>query len=162
MKVPRRGVELELQLSVYAPAIAMQDPSHMCYLYRSNNGSLTHWKGPGIEPTSSWILVGFVTMEPHWEPPKSSHFDNTLLSCIIYIILWCTKMKNDRKFKKITDITLSFHVVKNHYISWNKDYLILSNIKPERKGSARHSSRDLEDKILLSWKLESGGKKKKR
>ena len=23
--------------------------------------------GPGIEPTSSWILVGFVTAKPQWE-----------------------------------------------------------------------------------------------
>ena len=29
-----------------------------------NVGSLTHWVRPGIEPTSSWILVGFVTSEP--------------------------------------------------------------------------------------------------
>ena len=30
-------------------------------------GSLTHWERPGIEPKSSWILVWFVTTEPHWE-----------------------------------------------------------------------------------------------
>ena len=30
----------------------------------SNARSLTHWTGPGIEPTSSWVLVGFVTTEP--------------------------------------------------------------------------------------------------
>ena len=30
-------------------------------------GSLTHWAGPGIEPTSSWILVGFMSTEPWWE-----------------------------------------------------------------------------------------------
>jgi len=29
----------------------------------SNAGSLTHWAGPGIEPTTSWFLVGFVN---HW------------------------------------------------------------------------------------------------
>ena len=26
----------------------------------SNNGSLTHWARPGIDPPSSWIIVGFV------------------------------------------------------------------------------------------------------
>ena len=31
------------------------------------NGSLTHWVGPGMEPASSWIPVGFVTLEPRWE-----------------------------------------------------------------------------------------------
>ena len=33
----------------------------------SNTGSLTHLVGPGIEPPSSWILVGFVAAEPQWE-----------------------------------------------------------------------------------------------
>ena len=33
----------------------------------SNAGSLTHGAGPGIKPTSSWILVRFVTAEPQWE-----------------------------------------------------------------------------------------------
>ena len=28
---------------------------------------LTHWARPGIEPKSSWVLVGFVTTEPQWE-----------------------------------------------------------------------------------------------
>ena len=26
----------------------------------SNTGSLTHWARPGVEPTSSWMLVGFL------------------------------------------------------------------------------------------------------
>ena len=29
-----------------------------------NARSLTHWVRPGIEPASSWVLVGFVTTEP--------------------------------------------------------------------------------------------------
>ena len=29
--------------------------------------SLTHWARPGMEPTSSWILVRFITAEPQWE-----------------------------------------------------------------------------------------------
>ena len=37
-----------------------------------NARSLTHWARPGIEPTSSWILVGFITTEPQQE------------------LLWCT------------------------------------------------------------------------
>ena len=32
-----------------------------------NAGSLIHWVRPGMEPTSSWILVMFVTTEPQWE-----------------------------------------------------------------------------------------------
>ena len=56
----------------------------------SNAGSLTHWAGPGIEPTSSWILIVFVSAEPQWElllicfdklfsPSSSSH--NPWLYC---------------------------------------------------------------------------------
>ena len=33
----------------------------------SNPGSLTHWAGPGIKYSSSWILVGFVSTEPQQE-----------------------------------------------------------------------------------------------
>ena len=32
-----------------------------------NTGSFTHGAGPGIEPASSWVLVGFVTAEPQGE-----------------------------------------------------------------------------------------------
>ena len=32
-----------------------------------NAGSLTHGEGPGTEPASSWIWVGFVTAEPQGE-----------------------------------------------------------------------------------------------
>ena len=32
-----------------------------------NAGSLTHWVRPRIEPTSSWILVGFITTKPWWK-----------------------------------------------------------------------------------------------
>ena len=34
---------------------------------QGNAGSLTHWVRAGIEPASSWILVGFITTEPRWE-----------------------------------------------------------------------------------------------
>ena len=37
------------------------------YTAHGNTGSLTHQVGPGIKPTSSWILVVFVTAEPQWE-----------------------------------------------------------------------------------------------
>ena len=33
----------------------------------SNAGSLTHWMRPGIKPSSSWILIRFVTTEPQRE-----------------------------------------------------------------------------------------------
>ena len=45
IKVPRLGVKSELQLLAYTTA-------------HSNTAR------PGVEPTSSWMLVGFVTTEP--------------------------------------------------------------------------------------------------
>ena len=50
MEVPRLEIKSELQLLAHTTA-------------HSNSGSLTHWAGPWIEPTSSWILVWFVN---HW------------------------------------------------------------------------------------------------
>ena len=36
MKVPRLGVELELQLPAYTTAIATQNPKHICNLHHSS------------------------------------------------------------------------------------------------------------------------------
>ena len=36
----------------------------------SNARSLSHWVRPGIEPTTSWFLVRFVSTAPQWELPK--------------------------------------------------------------------------------------------
>ena len=40
----------------------------------SNAGSLTHTVRPGIEPTSSWMLVRFVSPAPQQEPQVVDHF----------------------------------------------------------------------------------------
>ena len=57
----------------------------------SNTGCLTHWVVPGIEPASSWILVGFVN---HWATvgtPVSSHFETrkwnvkTEVKCVLIL-----------------------------------------------------------------------------
>ena len=51
MEVPRLGIELELQLLAYTTA-------------HGNARSLTHRARPGIEPASSWVLVGLVSAVP--------------------------------------------------------------------------------------------------
>ena len=33
----------------------------------SNTRCLTHWARPGMEPETSWLLVGFVSTAPQWE-----------------------------------------------------------------------------------------------
>ena len=63
-EVPRLGVKSELRLPVYATAVATQDLSWVFDLLPQptaiNARSLTHWASPGIKPTTSWILVGFI------------------------------------------------------------------------------------------------------
>ena len=60
MEVPRLGVESELQLPAYTTA---WDPSPVCNVHHSSQQCriLNLLVRPGIEPTSSWILVGFVS-----------------------------------------------------------------------------------------------------
>ena len=53
----RGPIQSELQLLAYPTA-------------HGNPRSLTHWARPGIEPSSSWTLVGFVTPKPQQELPQ--------------------------------------------------------------------------------------------
>ena len=64
MEVPRLGVKSELQLPAYTKATAMWDLSHV---WDPHHSSGQCWiLNPGVEPASSWILVGFITAEP-WQ-----------------------------------------------------------------------------------------------
>ena len=49
--------------------------SAICTTAHRNAGSLTHWGRPGIEPTSSWILVRFISPLPRWELLNSVIFN---------------------------------------------------------------------------------------
>ena len=69
-------MEVSRLLPAYATAIATPDLSHIsdllghCSLQRwilNPLRSLTHWPRPGIEPASSWILVGLITSESQQE-----------------------------------------------------------------------------------------------
>ena len=70
MEVPRVGVESEPQQPAYVIATATRDPSLICNLHHtahSNAGSLTQRARPGIKPTTSWLLVRFVSTEQQQE-----------------------------------------------------------------------------------------------
>ena len=69
MEVPRLGVESEVELLVKTKAIAMRGltTSATYTTVHSNTQSLTHWARPGIEPATSWFLVGFISAVPWWE-----------------------------------------------------------------------------------------------
>ena len=54
-------------------ATAMPYLSHICDLYATAHGdtrSLNHRVRPGIESTSSWILVRFISAAPQQELPN--------------------------------------------------------------------------------------------
>ena len=93
MEVPKLGVESELQLLVYTTA-------------HGNTRSLTRWARPGIEPASSWILVGFIN---HWATkgtPGIVMIIQMLVSSFIKlpksICFWKEPCKAMLKFKKWT------------------------------------------------------------
>ena len=89
MEVPRLGVKLDLHLLATATATATATPDLSCIhdlccslkqrqiwaasatfaAAWGNTRSLTHWMGPGIEPSSSGILVKFISTESQWELP---------------------------------------------------------------------------------------------
>ena len=59
MEVPRLGVQSELQLRAYATATGTDSKSEL--QLAAFAGSSTHRQRPGIETTSSLILVRFLT-----------------------------------------------------------------------------------------------------
>ena len=80
MEAPRLGVELDLQLLACTTAIAMQDPSicnlrHSSWQHQILNPlrEAKDWTCV-LEPSSSWIQVGFVTAEPQQEIPAISYY----------------------------------------------------------------------------------------
>ena len=96
MEVPRLGVELELQLLAYTIATAMGDPGHICDIHHSPQrpNPLTHWVRPGIEPTSSWILLHYC-----WAmmgTPENSYY---YCDCIIL------RMTQTSRFQEHWDMT---------------------------------------------------------
>ena len=59
-----------------------------------NAGSLTHWARPGNGPTSSWMLVGFVTTESQLELHKKKNIYIFRLSWmflghVIFLFVFC-------------------------------------------------------------------------
>ena len=74
MEIPRLGVKLELQLLACPTATWVL--SSICDLHHSSQQHRipNHWARLGIEPTSSCILVGFVSREPQPKLPKGRTF----------------------------------------------------------------------------------------
>ena len=71
--------ESELQLPAYTTVVTVWDLSCICSPHHSSWECRIpdHWARPGIEPTSSWILVGFISAAPQWELPKNILISNS-------------------------------------------------------------------------------------
>ena len=69
MQVPRLGVNQSCSFRpIPQPQQCQIQTSSATYTIAHGNAvSSTHWARPGIEPSMSWILVGFVTTEPQQE-----------------------------------------------------------------------------------------------
>ena len=58
---------IRVQLPAYTTARATWDPSYVCDLHCSSQQCWILNPLSRFEPTSSWILVRFISAEPHWE-----------------------------------------------------------------------------------------------
>ena len=53
-----------------------------------NTGSLTHWARPGVEPPTSWFLVGFVATVPWWELLFHVFWNSAFMFIIVMYSWW--------------------------------------------------------------------------
>ena len=67
MEFPRLGVQSHLCQPIPQLQQGQIRATSATYTTAHGRWSLTHWVGPGMEPTSSWILVGFIIIEPQQE-----------------------------------------------------------------------------------------------
>ena len=67
--VSRLGVKLERQLPAYATATATRDVRLICDQHHGSQQRriLNRLSEAGIKPSSSWLLVRFITADPQWE-----------------------------------------------------------------------------------------------
>ena len=72
MEGPRLGFKSEPQQCQIQAASATYTTA------QGKAGSLTHWARLGIEPKTSWFLVGFVSVAP-WREPQSLFFKTLFL-----------------------------------------------------------------------------------
>ena len=83
MEVPRLGVKSDLRLHSHSN---MGFELHLWYTPQLAEmpDSLIHWLSPGIEPSSSWIPVKFLT---HWATKGTLHFHLFLIEEYFHLFL---------------------------------------------------------------------------
>ena len=119
MEVSRLGVKSEIQLPAYTTTTAMWDPSCICDLHHSpwQHRPFMHWARPGIEPISSWVLVGFVNPWATMGTPNILLFSFSFLFFsffFFYVLhltysLTCSYLYHSIKFTIFIDFTILFN-----------------------------------------------------
>ena len=116
----------------------------LCHSH-SNTRSLTHWARPGIEPASSWILVGFITAESQWKLPTLFFWDIRLSQiicwkdCFPYWIVLASLKSTSHKYPEfILDFLFHWSIC----LSLHQKYptmFIVKSVVPLKSGSMTSS-----------------------
>jgi len=96
---------------------------------QGNAGSLPQWVRPEIKPTTSWLLVGFVSTVPQWELPKyilekeciiafeyfaGENIEHTPTLAIFFFFFFL-EMRSKNRIK----LKINF-IIKNGCLSWSE------------------------------------------
>ena len=111
LEVPRLRAQSKQQLLAYPRATVTRDPSLMC----DNARSLTHWAWPGIEPTSSRILVRFISAVSQRELPMCLFIYVYIIYAYALFIFWTIASKLD---------IVPNHPLSQHIFPENSHFLI--------------------------------------
>ena len=99
----------------------------------SNTESLTHWARPGVEPSTSWLLVRFVSAVPQW---KFQVFQNSYFHLKAWILSldmntascspWSDRLmfifeKISAKYSSLNNHSLCKFQVKCQLFPWQKE-----------------------------------------
>ena len=112
MEVSRLGVKAEPQPQPQQRWI--QAASSTYTTAHGNTGSLTHWGRPGIEPATSWFLVGSVSTMPRGELLKLGQVKETILGKTVAV----QRQRNERGRGLRTVVEQLTHPLVETCLSW--------------------------------------------
>ena len=90
-----------------------------------NAGSLTHCMRPGIEPATSWFLVGFVSTAPRQELQVCEFWITFALMVFQVFLTWAKMFQNESKnFFKLTCVYYEKNMF--YQVIYRKDFINIS------------------------------------